>query len=143
MRKPRSLKDQRGVASLEFAIVVLLLLTMVYGLITFGFIFALNHNLSLAASEGARSAIQRSHTSATNADIETFAESNALQRMSFQAAKTHAVVDAQVDPCANDPAVDCITVTIDYDWDTHPIVPELFGVGTPNTLNATAVVQLD
>ena len=137
------MKDQRGTASLEFAIVVLLLLSMIYGLITFGFIFALNHNLSLAASEGARSAIQRSHTTATNADIETFAEANALQRLSFQAARTKAVIAASVDPCVNDPAIDCITVTIDYDWDANPIIPELFGIGTPNTLNATAVVQLD
>ena len=142
IRRP-IVRDQRGVASLEFAIVVLLLLVMIYGLLTFGFIFALNHNLSLAASEGARSAIQKSHTSATAADIEAYAESNALQRLSFQAAKDNAVIDAQVDPCTNDPAIDCITVTIDYDWDTYPIIPELLGIGTPNTLNATAVVQLD
>lgn len=135
-------RSEEGVAALEFAIVSLLLMTMIFGMITFGFVFALNHSMNHAAAEGARAAIQKSTTTATQAQIEQFAEDTARQRLSFQAAKDHAVIDAVVDVCANDPAVDCITVTVDYDYDTHPLVPKLFGVGV-DALNASAVVQLD
>jgi Flp pilus assembly protein TadG len=135
-------RDERGVAVLEFGIVSLLLMMMIYGVLTFGFVFALDHNLNHAASEGARAAILKSTTSATTAEVEQFAVDTARARLSFQAAEDHAEIAAAVDACSNDPAVDCITVTIDYDYDTHPIVPRLFGLGV-SALNATAVVQLD
>lgn len=136
--------DERGVAALEFAIVSLLLMMLIYGIITFGFVFALNHNIAHAAGEGARAAILKSNTTATTAQIETFAEDTARDRLSFQAARDNAVIDASVAACSNDPAVDCITVTVDYDYATFPLVPPLFGVaGVVSDLNGTAVVQLD
>lgn len=135
-------REERGVAVLEFAIVSLLLLLMIYGMLTFGFAFALDHTMNHAAAEGARSAILKSTTTATATEIQQFAIDTARERLTFQAAEDHAVIGAVVAACSNDPAVDCITVTIDYDYSAHPIVPQLFGVGV-NALNATSVVQLD
>lgn len=138
----RRLRDARGVASVEFAFVSLLLIGMIYGLLTFGFAFALDHNISHAAAEGARAAILKSTTTATPAQIETFAEDTARERLSFQSAKDHAAITATVATCANDPAVDCITVVVDYDYDAHPLVPRLFGLGV-SAISSTSVVQLD
>jgi Flp pilus assembly protein TadG len=135
--------NERGVASLEFAVVSVLLLTIVFGIITFGFIFALDGNLSHAASEGARASIQKSNTSATDAEIEEFARNTTRGRLAFKVARDHAQVTADVDPCANDTTVDCVTVMVTFDYATYPLVPKMLDIGIPDTLTATAVVQLD
>lgn len=141
MKRLRS--DEGGVASLEFAVVSVLLLTIVFGIITFGFIFALDANLSHAASEGARASIQKSNTSTTDAQIEDFARDTTRQRMAFKLARDHADVTADVAACVNDTTVDCVTVSVTFDYATYPLVPKLLNIGIPDTLTATAVVQLD
>lgn len=46
--------NENGAAAIEFAILLLLLLPLVFGTIEFGFIWAQSHYLSQAAREGAR-----------------------------------------------------------------------------------------
>lgn len=138
------MRGERGTAAVEFAIVSLLLISLLYGIVTFGFVFALDHNMSHAAAEGARSAVLKSNTSATTAQIETSAENTARDRLSFQKAKTVASIDATVAACVSDPSVDCITVSIAYDYGANPLIPALFSVsGLFGTLTAESTVQLD
>lgn len=47
-------KNDRGAAVIEFAILLLLLIPLLFGIIEFGFIWAQSHYLSHAAREGAR-----------------------------------------------------------------------------------------
>ena len=48
----------RGVAAVEFALVFPVLFLMLYGLLTYSLIFAMQHSLSLAAAEGGRAAVR-------------------------------------------------------------------------------------
>jgi len=133
----KRLRSERGVAALEFAIVAQLLLLLLYGMLMYGFVFALDHNITQAAAEGARAAVSQTSNQATYA---------------INAAKTHlnfgqdstSDVQASVAPCANDATVQCVTVTITYDNRAHPVLPGFLGMQylTPATIGATYTVQL-
>jgi hypothetical protein len=136
------LGDERGVAAVEFAIVSILLLTLLYGLLTYGFVFGLQHDLTHAASEGARAALR----APAGEEVER-AEARARAALSFQAAEDEAVIDAELlsgaDCEPDEPILQCIRVTITYDYRAHPIVPPLLNVGVPQTMRGAAVVELD
>ena len=55
--KEKLYKDQRGTVAIEFAFVAGLFLTLLFGIIVFGFQFAGRIALSYAVSEGARAAV--------------------------------------------------------------------------------------
>ena len=49
---------QKGVAAVEFGLIFLPLFLLLYGLLTYSLIFAVQHSLVLAASEGGRAAVR-------------------------------------------------------------------------------------
>jgi Flp pilus assembly protein TadG len=133
-------RRQEGVAALEFAIVAMVFLVILFGILTYGFIYSLDQSLNHAAEEAARSAI----STTTDAAAIAKAQSTALSRLSWLGSNIHpSDVTAAVANCANDATVRCITVTIVYPWATRPVVPKFAGVPTPSQLRAVAVVQLD
>jgi Flp pilus assembly protein TadG len=138
-RLGRKLRSERGVAALEFAIVVQVLFLLLYGMLMYGFIFALDHNMTQSAAEGARAAISQTH------DWASYAETSARDHLSFMQAKTNANVKAEVIPCPSDATVQCIHVTITYDNRAHPILPGFLGMQylTPGTITAESTVELD
>lgn len=50
--------SQRGAYVVEFAFVFILLFILIYGLLTFGMVFAAQQSLNLSAQEGARSLLR-------------------------------------------------------------------------------------
>jgi Flp pilus assembly protein TadG len=135
----RRLRSERGVAALEFAIVAQVLFLLLYGMILYGFIFALDHNMTQSAAEGARSAI--SHTS----NWEQAAEDAARDHLSFMQAKTYSNIVATKAACSYNSSLQCITVTITYDNRAHPVLPAFLGMQylTPGTITAESTVELD
>jgi Flp pilus assembly protein TadG len=134
----KRLRSERGVAALEFAIVSQLLLLLLYGMLMYGFVFALDHNMTQAAAEGARAAISQT----TN--IATYAAQAAKDHLNFGQAKQYANVTASVAACASDPTIQCVTVTITYDNRAHPVLPGFLGMQylTPASIGATSTVEL-
>lgn len=137
-------RGESGAALVEFALVVGLFVLLLYGLISFGVIMATKHNVTTAASEAARAAV--------GAVDDTAAISTAQARI-LSALGTSGGRYA-VGPGAGAPSIApcnaalplgarCITVTITYDLDGHPVVPPAPGLGlvTPPRLTSTAVVQ--
>ena len=53
------LQRQDGVAAVEFAIVSMVFLVLLYGILTYGFIYSMDQSFNHAAEEGARSAISQ------------------------------------------------------------------------------------
>ena len=133
----KRLRSERGVAALEFAIVAQLLLLLLYGMLMYGFVFALDHNITQAAAEGARAAVSQTSNQAT------YAINAAKSHLNFGQDST-SDVQASVAPCANDATVQCVTVTITYDNRAHPVLPGFLGMQylTPATIGATYTVQL-
>jgi Flp pilus assembly protein TadG len=138
----KRLSEERGVAALEFAICAQLLLLLLYGMLSYGFVFALQHNLNQAATEAARATLSQPTTS-TDAQLVTYAENTATNELSFSAAKTYATVTAEVINCPSDSSIRCMHVTISYNYSTHPLVPSVFMGGLlPNTVSSDATVEL-
>jgi Flp pilus assembly protein TadG len=133
------LSGQDGVAAVEFAIVSMVFLVILFGILTYGFIFNLDQSLNHAAEEGARAAI--SSTSAATAM--TQAHAAAKQRLAWMGSRIQdSDIVEGVAACPNDATVSCITVTITYPWDTRPIIPKFPGLPVPTQMQAVAVVQL-
>ena len=135
-------RDERGAAAVEFAIVSLVLLTLLFGMLTYGFIFGLNHDITHAATEGARAA-----KSAQQGTEVVVAEQRASDALSFSQVKTYGTIHAEIltgaSCVATDPYSRCIHVTITYPYAAHPIVPAIFNIGVPTTMTADTMVELD
>ena len=133
--------DESGAALVEFALVVGLFVFVLYGLISFGMILAQKQKITNASAEAARAAV---------------GESNDAAAISVATARVTKLLGApgsyKIGPGVNAPTVtactppavgSCITVTITYDYENHPIVPPapIIDHVLPKTFASTAVVQ--
>lgn len=143
--------DQRGVVLVEFALVIVLLFFVLYGLVAYGLAIALRQSMGQAAGEAVRAAVVSS--AATPAGREAEAESLAAASTNGLGKPGYSDVEATVGTCASfapvptpspPPEGDCIKVVFTYDYSGDgAIVPGgPFGVVLPNTLTASAVGQI-
>lgn len=142
----------RGAVIVEFAILAMLFLMLLWGIIGYGVIFAVQQNMTHAASEAGRASVgSQPDRNASNDIIQATAdpiEAAAIkvvndEQLDWHAdLKAHATVTADVHECAYDTDLDCLTVTITYPWDTEPLVPTLVSVAVPDELVATSTIQL-
>ena len=126
----------------EFALVVGIFVTVIYGLIYFGMAIATKQRVTNAAAEAARSAVGAADdTSAKNAAVArvTSALGTANGRYTIGPDPT----GPRVGPCTTSGAAKCITVTVTYDWKNHPVVPAAPGLGLVpmDKFESSAIVQ--
>ncbi|MEA2827439.1 MAG: hypothetical protein QOF60_350 [Actinomycetota bacterium] len=134
--------DESGAALVEFALVVGLFIFILYGLISFGMILAQKQKITNAAAEAARSAVGET----SDASAITVATARVTKLLGAPGNYTIGPDPAgkpTVTTCSPPAVGQCITVTITYDYEHHPIVPPAPGLGlvTPKTFASTAVVQ--
>lgn len=134
----RSTDREDGAVVVEFAVVFILFMTLLWGLISYGAIFAVQQSLTHAAAEGARAAVNVPDP----ATAATRAEQVAADQLDWLEA-AGLTVAASVTPCDYDATIECVYVTTQYDWANHAIVPSILDVATPDTLSSRAVVQHD
>lgn len=139
-RKP----DERGVASVEFAIVSLLLMLFLFGIITFGFVFGLVHNLTYSAAEGARAAVGAVSDPPLYANVQQVAHDTAVARLDAGSPRTYGTVATVVGACDGNAAHTCITVTVSYPYAAHPIIPPLLGMAGifPDVITRSSTIEL-
>jgi TadE-like protein len=140
-------RAQRGSTAVEFAIVFPLFFLIFYAIVTYSLIFVAKQSLTLAAQEGARAALRYQALATDQASSLTLRSSaacttaNGLVNWLASGAPcvaTHA-------PCSYDGTMQCITVSLSYDYASHPLVPSLplLALALPDTLAAQAMVQLN
>lgn len=123
----------------EFSIVFVLFMFLLWAIVSYGFIFALEQSMTHAAAEGARTAV------GSDPGFETFvADSVVDDQLDWLGNKaTHVVVSSTTAPCDYDTTEDCLTVSVTYPYQSQPLIPALFSVLTPAELQTQATVQLD
>lgn len=145
-------RDDRGAAMVEFAFVGVLLVILLTGLISFGLILSFKQNLTQATAEGARAgATAPEGDAATEAEAAT---TNAVANFDHECGVDGMTCTFQVDDCGedppdgfDDPAVqpDCIYVTVTYDYDAFPLLPEfpIISATYPDTLSASNSAEVN
>lgn len=135
-----------GSAAVEFALVFPLLFTVLYGIVTYSVLFVAEQSLTLAAEEGARAALN--YQNATSVAGALSARGNNACSVASQSTGwlgAYAQCATQAQSCSYNGAMDCVQVTLTYDYASHPIVPTLplLSLVLPQTLSSVATVQLD
>ncbi len=139
----------------EFAIVVVLLIAILYGIISYGLILAAQSTLTQGAADATRSGLITSTPVAT-------AEGQACNDIAWMAKTCGKPVTYDANACtfSPNPAYDitsfacqmkcpsnvnaqCLKVTLSYNYSANPLFPVLPGLGiiTPSTLTSANVLQ--
>lgn len=138
-------RPQRGVAAIEFGIVLTALIVFLYGIATFGFVFYTQQTLARAAEDGARSIFALSSTSQT--DIENAVYASLLDSLIFPAGidssrngrlvwLKQAPVSITIDRQTK------ITIKVSYPYAAYPAIPNMLPANSwvPSTLIGTAII---
>jgi len=145
---------QRGVVSLEYAILLMLgVLPLLLFTINGTMVFAAKQSLSLAAAEGSRAALRHGTTQQKKMHACNAAR-NAMswlinfsgQSVDCSSPNTGPIIVSNATPCAADTTGYCMRVTVSFDVDAHPFIPgtgTLFGWIFGKQLSSEAVVHLD
>ena len=132
-------RNESGAALVEFSLVIGLFVMILYGLVYFGMALATKQRVTNAAAEGARAAVGATDAAAA----QTTAQNRVVSLLGTPNGRyTVAPVAAACD--TSDPTgPQCITVTINYDWENHPVVPAAPGLrlAPVDNLGSSAVVQ--
>nr|CUV55918.1 conserved membrane protein of unknown function [Ralstonia solanacearum] len=133
----------RGVAAVEFAVVVPVLLLLMLGIVYYGVIFAMQQALTLAAEEGARAALRYQSTNAQRVAAAYTAVSSVLPTVLNGRVQTNQGSTPLV-ACQNVAGMQCLSVVLTMPLTTgnNPLLPAIPLLPVPSTLTGSAVVQL-
>jgi Flp pilus assembly protein TadG len=153
---PTRARDQRGAAVVEFALIGTLLMTLVLGIISYGFMLSFRQGISQGAAEGARAAVVASLATSQKGDAVN-AVNEALKSYGVTCSipsgntgtLTHAGSSAgtcsvTVAACPFDTAHQCVNVALTYNYRDHSLIPSFPGLDIflPSNLNYTASARV-
>ena len=145
-----TIKDQKGAAVVEFAIILPLLLVLLFGIVEFGFLLYNKAMITNAAREGARAGIVFDVTRPTQAEIQTIVDNYAAAHLiNFDPSQTistnakHLESNGPPDGLTI-PSGDSLEVTVQYNYDflVFPNLAKLFGGSFANIQNLRAVTVM-
>ncbi len=142
--------DERGAEMVEFAIVVVLLITILYGIISYGLILAAQSTLTQAAADAARSGLVASSSAVTTAESQAATDVGWMNKgcntpdITGSPTGSSITCKAVEEQCPSNASIQCLKVTVTYNYNSDPLFPELPGLSiiTPSTLSSTNVVQM-
>jgi Flp pilus assembly protein TadG len=143
--------DERGAEMVEFAFVVVLLIALLYGIISYGLVLAAQSTLTQAAADAARSGIVMSSTTAavTTAEVEAANDVGWMGKGCYEpdvvGSDSSAITcKASTGSCPSNANNSCLTVTVTYNYASSPLFPELPGLGVimPSSISSTNVLQM-
>lgn len=146
-------RDDRGVAMVEFALVSVLLVVLVFGIITFGFLLSFKQDMTRAAAEGARAGAVAITDAWDEADAAT---KEAVRGFDKECGADDGLTcNINLHPCdvpvarykPSDPlsAGDCVTVELVYDYKRFPLMPQfpILSAALPDEIRDTSVARLN
>ena len=137
---------QRGSTAVEFALIFPVFFTILYSIITFSLIFVAQQNLTLAAEEGARAALNwQSNTSMQNALVNRGNAACAAAKLMVATLVQAMQCTSSSAACGPSNAMQCVNVLLTYNYRDNPLVPNLplLTYTLPGTLSSSATVQLN
>jgi Flp pilus assembly protein TadG len=150
---PSRARDQRGAAVVEFALVASILVTLVIGIISYGYMLSFRQGISQGAAEGARAAAVAATAAAQKPDA-VDAVNEALNSYGVSCNETTSKLMRSGSPvgtcsvviaaCTNNAAQTCASVNLDYAYRDNALVPSFPGLGVllPENLSYTSVARV-
>jgi Flp pilus assembly protein TadG len=152
----RRREDEHGAEMVEFAFVVVLLIALLYGIISYGLILAAQSTITQAAADGARAGIVASSTAPATAeaqactDVGWMNKSCAAPSSGSNTVCPSAVAGSAItasaceEACPSNANNECLTVKVIYNYNSYPLFPELPGMGviTPSTITSSNTLQM-
>jgi Flp pilus assembly protein TadG len=128
----------------EFAFVVVLLIALLYGIISYGLILSAQSTITQAAADGARAGIVASTTAVATAEAQAGTDLGWMNKGACGTSGTTITCVANKAPCPSNVNNQCLTVTVTYNYSSSPLFPELPGMGVvmPSTISSTDVLQI-
>ncbi|HJR76862.1 MAG TPA: TadE/TadG family type IV pilus assembly protein [Nitrospiraceae bacterium] len=128
--------NERGAAAAEFAILLPVLLTILFGIIEFGMIMYSREVVTNAAREGARAGIVQGPPKRTEGEIVAIAN-NYLTNTGINPANVTFNVTGEMLASPN-----TLTVTATYPYNfLIPYIPAVVGIPSPLTITAQTVMR--
>src|SRR3954471_22242163 len=121
---PRRCSGDDGTALVEMAFVIVPLCMLVFGIIVYGYLMSFRQNMTQAAAEGARAGAlaPTSAGDVTAIAQATDATSHALQSFGEDCGNGRTNCTVVVDLCPAPSSDRCVTVTVTYDYEHHPLM---------------------
>ena len=144
-------REERGAAAVEFALVVPLLLLILFGIISYGYLLSFRQALSQGAAEGARAAAVSTMTTSTARSAAALGALNdALDLYGVSCSggslvkggATVGTCSLTVAACSNDASAQCATLAVVYEYGAPPLLPDIPLVPTPDELRYSAVARV-
>lgn len=152
----RRCRGDDGAALVEFTLVAIMLFMLVFGIISFGLILSFKQDMTRAAAEGARAgAVALPVGAQTPADAAEAAADGAVDEAVREFGGSFSGTGctregmhcgpAVVAPCAAEPALQCVTVRLTYDYGDHPLYGRLPFIEAvlPETVAASSVARIN
>lgn len=151
-RRSPSGRGDAGSTLVEFSFVFVLFVFICYALVAFGMALSMKHTLTQASAEGARAAIPAYQACQSEPDPDQCVRDAVTTRVSQVIADTQGASKAAVTSITpvlgscpgGSSSAECMTVTVDYPYGAHPIVPSAPGLGVvmPDHMRSVSVVQV-
>jgi Flp pilus assembly protein TadG len=148
--QPRRARGDDGAALLEFALVAILLFTLIFGIIQYGFMLSFKQDMTRTAAEGARAGAVAFPASDALVAAQQ-ATMDAAQRTGKSCSTTNGVdsdgdglsCNVTVTPCTTSVG-DCVNVELHYDQEGHPLVGSipLLSQLPPDSLTSKSVARV-
>ncbi|MDE2202867.1 MAG: pilus assembly protein [Burkholderiaceae bacterium] len=141
--RPQDRRKRLGAVSIEFAVVLPVLLMLMLGITYYGLIFAMQQALTLAAEEGARAAL-RYQPSNTQRIAAAYTAANAALPSFISSQVTTNQSGAPLVTCPTISSMECLSVvlTLPVTTGSSPMLPAIPLLPVPDALTGSAVVQL-
>jgi Flp pilus assembly protein TadG len=138
-RRTLARRSSRGAAAVEFALVAIPLLIIVFGVITYGYMLSFRQSVSQAAAEGARAAA----VAAPGADREQLARGAIQAAVGSSCSGSYLTCAITIDD--DDGGCSCVQVELTYRYAQDPSKPKLlaFDLVAPDVLSYTASARID
>ena len=136
-------RRERGAAAVEFALVAPILILLVFGIISYGYMLSFRQAMSQGAAEGARAGAVWASAYAPSQDAQRIAAARtgvdeALSSYGVSCS-SGATCQIRMQACGTGT---CLAVTVTYPYGTRPLTPDVPLVPMPDSLSYTATARV-
>jgi Flp pilus assembly protein TadG len=123
---------------------------LLFGIVVYGYLMSFRQNMTQAAAEGARAGAIAPPDNSPNTHVlainqATDATTKALQSFGEDCGNGRTTCSVVVTTCPSPSTLNCVTVTVTYDYEHNPLMPDipLVSGAIPSTFVSKSTAQIN